>query len=118
MVSSASSGFVSGGRAWGGAVVSRVSRSGWVWSFRAVRSGVSGSFAAPAAVCIPFSSRSLAVAWARGVAASLGWRCWARPGKRCASPFEVKVSLPAGLSARAARAQLPPLPSSLAALGV
>ncbi len=33
------SGFVSGGRAWGGGVVARVSRSGGVWACRAVSRG-------------------------------------------------------------------------------
>jgi hypothetical protein len=111
-------GFVSGGRSWGGAVVLRVSRSGWVWSFRAARSAP-GSWSAPAAVCVPFDSGALASMWARSVAA-LGWRVWVRRGRRCGSAWECKVALPGGLSAGGARALLPPVPrlSSLAPLGV
>jgi hypothetical protein len=102
-------GFVSSGRSWGGAVVVRVSRSGWVWVFRS----------APAAVCVPFESSVLASMWARSVTA-LGWRVWVHRGRRCGSAWECKVALPAGLSAGGARAVLPPVPrlSSLAELGV
>jgi hypothetical protein len=114
-VSSSASGFVSGGPSWGGSVVVRFSRSGWAWVWRAPRSA-SGSWPAPSALCVPFPSRALAVAWARQVARLLGWRAWVRPAKRCATAFEVKLALPVGLSARVARAKLPPFPSSLVAL--
>jgi hypothetical protein len=111
-------GFASGGRSWGGAVVLRVSRSGWVWAFRVVRSAP-GSWSAPACVCVPFESSVLASMWARSVAA-LGWRVWVRRGRRCGPAWKCKVALPAGLSAGGARALLPPVPrlSSLAELGV
>ncbi len=111
------SGFVSGGRSWGGAVVCRVSRSGEVWAFRAVRAGGSP---APACLFVPFASRVLASLWARQVAA-LGGRVWVRRARRCASAWEVKLALAPGLSpARAWRGVLPPVPvwSALAVLGV
>jgi len=114
--SSPTSGFRSGGRSFGGSVVVRVSRSGWVWAFRASRSA-SGSFGAPACIYVPFQCQFLARSWCREVAAC-GWRGWVRRSRRCASPFEVKVALPPGLSARAARGLLPPRPSALAELGV
>ena len=99
-------GFVSGGRSFGAGVVLRVSRSGWVWACRA-RSPLLNP--APACLFVPFASRSAACAWARAVAVSLGWRAWVRPARRCSSVFEVKLALPGGLSARSARAQLPPV---------
>ena len=98
------SGFVSGGRSWGGGVVLRVSRSGWVWSLRAARAG---GWSAPAALCVPFLSRPGSVAWAVSVARVLGWRVWVRRGRRCSAAWEVKLALPSGLSARSARAVLP-----------
>ena len=100
------SGFVSGGCAFGAGVVLRVSGSGWVWACRA-RSSVLNP--APACLFVPFASRSAACAWAQAVAASLGWRAWVRPARRCVSAFEVKLALPAGLSAQSARAALPPV---------
>lgn len=116
-MASISSGFISGGRSWGAGVVVRVSASGWAWAFRSARSA-SGSFTAPACVCVPFASFHLARSWARSLSGA-GWRCWVRRGRRCpGAAFEVKVVLPAGVSARAARAQLPCPPSSLAVLGV
>ena len=111
-------GFTSGGRSWGGGVVLRVSRSGWVWALRVTRPA-DGSFPAPACVYIPMLSRPLAAMWAVEVARALGWRVWVRSARRVSSaPWEVKVALPSGLPVHSARAQLPPLPSVLAALGV
>ena len=97
-------------------MVVRVSRSGWVWAFRAARSA-SGSFPSPACVYVPFSNYYLARSWCRQLAAC-GWRAWLRRSSRCSSPFEVKVALPSNLSVHAARCQLPPRPSALAELGV
>ena len=114
--SPSSRGFQSGGRAFGGAVVVRVSKSGWVWAFRAARSA-SGSFPSPACVYVPFCNYYLARSWCRELAAC-GWRAWVRRSRRCASPFEVKIALPPGLSASAARARFPSRPSALAELGV
>lgn len=115
-LSPASRGFQSGGRAFGGAVVVRVSKSGWVWAFRAARSA-SGSFPSPACVYVPFSNYYLARSWCRQLAAC-GWRAWLRRSSRCPSLFEVKIVLPPGLSARAARRSFPSFPSALAELGV
>ena len=97
-------GFVSGGRSWGGSVVSRVGAGGVAWS---VRVPGRGQGAVPAALCVPFGSMALASAWARAVAAGLGWQVVARRARRSAGPFEVKVSVPVGVSAARARQLLP-----------
>ncbi len=101
-------GFINGGQAYGGSVVSRRSKSGWVWSFRVARH-VPGACEAPACFCVPFGSRCGAVVWCRQVAVSLGWVVSVRPAKRCASAWEVKVVLPGVFSAKVARALLPPM---------
>ncbi len=109
-------GFRSGGRAYGGAVVLRVSRTGWVWAFRAPRQGLEP---APDCLCVPQRTGELAQLWAARVARELGWRAWVRRARRCPGvEWECKVALPPGLSARAARERLPPLYSWLAELGV
>ncbi len=110
------SGFVSGGSSFGAGVSVRFSRSGWAWALRAPAAGLRP---APACVFVPFPSRSAAVAWARLVAV-LRFRVWVRPGARCscwsaacappAPAWSVKVALPSGVSARAARASFPPVP--------
>ncbi len=111
-----SKGFVSGGRAYGGAVVLRVSRSGWVWAFRVPRRGLEP---APACLYVPQHSGPLAGLWAADVGRELGWRAWVRRARRCPGvEWECKVALPDGLSAREARGKLPPLYSWLAELGV
>ena len=97
-------GFVSGGRSWGGSVVSRVGAGGVAWSVRVPSRGHVG---VPASLCVPFVSMASASGWARSVAASLGWRGVVRRAKRSAGPFEVKVSLPLGMSAARARQLLP-----------
>ncbi|MES9902794.1 MAG: hypothetical protein ABW168_08935 [Sedimenticola sp.] len=96
-------GFVSGGRSWGGAVVSRVGAAGGVWS---VRVPAGGRGAVPASLCVPFGSMASAACWARSVAAGSGWPVVARRAKRSQGPFEVKVSIPVGLSASQARQAL------------
>ena len=103
------SGFVSGGSSFGGAVLSRVSSSGFVWSVRVAGRGRS---AVPASLCVPFGCKSFALQWAGQVSARLGWRVSVRPARRCqCSPFEVKVLFPrVGLSCRSALASLPVVP--------
>ncbi len=92
-----------------GAVVCRVSCSGWVWAWRAFGSGQQPS---PACLFVPFGSQVAAVRLAR-CAVRLGWLAWVRPGSGCACwsagplsawapPFAVKVQLPLGVSAKAA----------------
>ena len=123
------SGFVSVlGASRGAGVVARSLSCGWVWARRALPGGA-GWFPAPACLFVPFASRRSAAAFARGVS-SMGWRAWLRSGSTgspvfaaCGLPvpaFAVKVALPAGLPARAARLVLSSLPSlsSLAVLGV
>lgn len=123
------SGFVSvSGGLRGAGIVARPLSGGWVWARRALPGGAGWS-PAPACLFVPFSSYSLATAFASSVSA-LGWRTWLRPGasgspiwSACGLPvpvFSVKVALPSGVSCSAARAALPPLPawSSLAFLGV
>ena len=112
----------------GAGVVARPLSCGWVWAQRALPGGA-GWHPAPACLFVPFGSFALASAFARSVSA-LGWRAWVRPGaagspvwSACGLPvprFAVKVALPSGVSAAAARAALPPVPSmsSLAVLGV
>lgn len=100
-------GFVSGGRAWGGSVVSRVAASGVVWSVR-VPSASRGPV--PASLCVPFGCLPSAQAWARSVSQGLGWRVSVRHARRSVGPFEVKVLLPWGMSAAQARQALPVVP--------
>ena len=104
------SGFVSAipGRA--GSVICRSLSCGWVWAMRPLPSGGirAGFSPAPACLFIPFSSRSRASAFARGVA-SVGWRSWVRSGGAGSGvwsasslpvpDFAVKVALPSGWSA-------------------
>jgi hypothetical protein len=112
----------------GAGVIARPLSCGWVWARRALPGGAGWS-PAPACLFVPFGTYTLAAAFARGVS-SMGWRVWLRPGSSgspvfaaCGLPvpaWSVKVALPAGLPARAARlvlSSVPPLPS-LAALGV
>ena len=93
-------GFVSGGSS----VVVRHGSDGVVWGFRACSAGTRP---APACLFVPFACLASASSWARSVAMSLGWRVWVRRSRRSLGPFEVKVALPSGLSASAARAALP-----------
>lgn len=109
-------------------IVARPLVGGWVWARRALPAGA-GWHPAPACLFVPFGSFALAAVFARSVSL-LGWRVWVRVGSvgspvfsACGLPvpaFVVKVALPVGWSASAARAVLPALPafSSLAALGV
>ncbi len=96
-------GFVSGGRSWGGSIVSRVGAAGGVWS---VRVSSAGRGAVPASLCVPFGSMASAACWARAVAVRPGWPVVVRRAKRSRGPFEVKVSIPVGLSASQARQAL------------
>lgn len=115
-------GFVSVLSSRGAGVVARPLACGWVWARRALPGGAGWS-PAPACLFVPFGSFALAAAFARG-ASALGWRVWLRSGASgssvwpaCGLPvpaFAVKVALPSGLPARAARLVL----SSLAAPGV
>ena len=110
-------GFVSGGRSWGGSVVSRVGAGGVAWSVvsRVGAGGVAwsvrvpcrGHGRVPASLCVPFGSMALASVWARAVAAGLGWRVVARRARRSAGPFEVKVSIPVGMPVARVRQLLP-----------
>ncbi len=123
------SGFVSvlGSRR-GAGIIARPLSCGWVWARRALPGGAGWS-PAPACLFVPFASFAVASAFAHGVAA-LGWRVWVRQGGSgsqvfaacglAVPAFVVKVVLPVGWSAAAARAALPALPrlSSLAVLGV
>jgi len=106
-------GFFSVSARFSGSVVCRVSRSGWVWAWRAPRAGQRPS---PACLFVPFGSRPAAVRLARA-AAVLGWSAWVRPGAGCACwasgplagaapAFAVKVRLPLGVRAAAGRAAL------------
>ena len=74
-----------------------------VWSVR-VPSGRRGRV--PASLCVPFGSMASASVWARSVAAGLGWPVVVRRARRSPGPFEVKVSLPLGVSAARARQAL------------
>jgi hypothetical protein len=107
------SGFFSVPARFSGRVVCRVSARGSVWAWRAPSAGQR-----PSPVCLFLPARFVgsARAFAR-CAALLGWRAQVRPGSACAvwaagplassaPPWAVKVWLPAGLSAGAARAQL------------
>jgi hypothetical protein len=69
---------------------------------------------APSCVYVPCSSFSAASAVARALSVA-GWRCWVRSGLSFspwrsgvvpAPAFAVKVVLPSGLSAKAARASI------------
>lgn len=82
--------FVSGGFNYGAGVVQQSCAGGWVWAQRMARQG---SNPAPACVCIPASSKTLAVA-AKWLLRRQGWQAWARPGKRTAAVAEVKVVVP------------------------
>ena len=93
-------GFVSGGRSWGGSIVSRAGAGGQVWSVR-VPGGRRGRV--PASLCVPFGSMAAATGWARSVAAGLGWPVVVRRARRSAGPFEVKVTLPLGMAVVQAR---------------
>jgi len=97
-------GFVSGGRSWGGSIVSRVGAGGVVWS---VRVPGNGQRVVPASLCVPFGCLASASGWARSVSAALGWFVVVRRAKRSVGPVEVKVSIPVGLSAAHARLVLP-----------
>ena len=96
-----------------GRVVCRANARGSVWAWRAPSAGQRPS---PACLFIPARGQGPAQAFAI-CAASLGWRVLVRRGAGCACwaagplasrcpPWAVKVWLPAGLSAGAARAQL------------
>lgn len=100
-------GFVSGGRAWGGSVVSRVGADGFVWS---VRVPSASRAPVPASLCVPFGCQLWAAEWARSVVQGLGWPVSVRRARRSVGPFEVKVLLPCGLSAAQARQALPVVP--------
>ena len=93
------SGYVSGGSS----VVLRCGSDGVVLGFRA---GGAGRRPAPVCLFVPFGCLTSASAWGRSVAVSLGWRVWVRRARRSVGPFEVKVALPSGVSAGAARAAL------------
>ena len=109
------SGFVSVLSSRGAGVVARACRLGWVWAHRALPAGPGWS-PAPACLFVPFASFAAASAWARAVAALPGWRVWLRSGAAgspvfaaCGLPvpaFAVKVAVPAGVSAAAARRAL------------
>ena len=107
------SGFFSVPARFNGRVVCRASSAGSVWAWRVPSAG---QLPSPACLFLPASRQPKAQAFAL-CAASLGWRvqvrrgsgcaCWASgPLARSAPPWAVKVWLPAGLSAGAARAQL------------
>ena len=96
-----------------GRVVARVSSSGLVWAWRAVRKGDRPS---PRCLFVPSRNASHAAAVAACVKAQ-GWQAQTKPGSACAvyrtgplsfapPPFAVKVRLPAGVSSSVARAQL------------
>lgn len=101
------SGFVSGGRAWGGSIVSRSGASGSVWSVR-VPGGALGQV--PASLCVPFGCLPSAASWARQVSARQSWPVMVRQARRSVGPFEVKVLLPLGMPAARARFALPLVP--------
>lgn len=96
-----------------GRVVCRVCARGAVWAWRAPSAGHRPS---PACLFLPARQPSQARAFAL-CARSLGWSVQVKPGRACAvwrsgplasavPPWAVKVRLPAGLPAGAARAQL------------
>lgn len=100
-------GFVSGGRSFGGGVMSRPSASGAVWSWR---SPVAGR-PAPGAVCVGLACpAALAYELARALAAAVpgSWEVVLRRPRRVAPvfAFELKVIFPAGLRAAQVRAVL------------
>ncbi len=88
--------FVAAGQSFGGRVVAQADRAGWVWVWRAQ----AGS---PPAVCVPFGTSAGALAFAQWLGAQ-GFRAWARRGRRCASTWEVKAMLPAGMRMASFRA--------------
>ena len=119
------SGFVSVLGRRGAGIVARYSR-GVVWAWRALPGGP-GWHQAPACLFFPFPCGPTAGRFAQRVAVSLGWRVWVRRGSAgspvwsacgvMVPPFQVKVALPAGLPAKAARAALAALqPSGLQVL--
>jgi hypothetical protein len=96
-----------------GRVVARVSSSGLVWAWRAVRKGDRPS---PACLFVPCTNPAHAAAVA-SCAKVHGFGVETKPGNACAvyrkgplssapPPLAVKVRLPLGASASAARAQL------------
>lgn len=96
-----------------GRVVARVSASGLVWAWRAVRKGQRPS---PHCLFVPSRNASHAAAVVACVKAQ-GWQAQTKPGTACAvyrtgplssapPPLAVKVRLPAGVSSSVARAQL------------
>ncbi len=108
------SGFVSVPSSRGAGVVARAGAGGWVWAWRALPGGT-GWHPAPAALHVPFSSLSAARSFAQS-AAHAGWRVWLRRGSAGSAVFaacglsvpawSVKVALPGGMSAAAARSRL------------
>lgn len=107
------SGFFSVSARFNGRVVCRANARGSVWAWRAPSGGQRPS---PACLFLPAARVSQARAFA-ACAAALGWRAEVRPGSGCAcwasgplaasAPrWAVKLWLPAGVRARAARAQL------------
>ncbi len=100
-------GFVSGGRAWGGSIVSRVGASGSVWSVRVPGAGLRQ---VPASLCVPFGCLPSALSWARQVSVRQGWPVVVRQAQRSVGPFEVKVLLPLGMPTARARFALPLVP--------
>ena len=94
--------------------MARYSR-GVVWAWRALPGGP-GWHRAPACLFFPFPCGPTAGLFARRVAMALGWRVWVRRGSAgspvwsacgvMVPPYQVKVALPAGLPAKAARAAL------------
>lgn len=104
-----SSSFFSVPARFSGRVVCRAHSKGSVWAWRAPRAG---QRPAPACLFFPASSPEVARRLAR-CAASLGWSAVVRPGSACAvwasgpaPAWAVKVRLPLGVSAAAARVQL------------
>lgn len=107
------SGFFSVSARFNGRVVCRANARGSVWAWRAPSAGQRPS---PACLFLPAVRVSHAQAFA-ACAAALGWRAEVRPGSGCAcwasgplsasAPrWAVKLWLPAGVRAGAARAQL------------
>ncbi|MFB1503344.1 hypothetical protein [Thiocapsa sp. C2-2m] len=96
-----------------GRVIARVSANGSVWAWRAVRKGDRPS---PACLFVPCRNHAHAVAVA-ACAKVQGWQVQTKPGTACAvyrngplsasaPPLAVKVRLPLGASASAARCLL------------
>ncbi|RKT37905.1 hypothetical protein BDD21_5416 [Thiocapsa rosea] len=96
-----------------GRVVARVSSSGLVWAWRAMRKG---DLPSPRCLFVPVRNPAHAAAVSACVKAQ-GWQAQTKPGTACAvyragplsafaPPLAVKVRLPAGISSSVARAQL------------